>query len=352
MRILIDIGHPAHVHLFKHFAWEMQKNGHNILFTCREKEFEIELLKVYGFDYVSFGTKYQSKIGKIWGLIKFDIKEFITSIKFKPDIFLSHGSIYAAHVSYLKRKPHIALEDTGNMEQVRLYLPFSNTVLVPEMFHKDLGKKQLRYKGIHELFYLHPKYFKPDERVLAELELNKNEEFIILRLISWNASHDKQKANKSKLPAIIKIVEIIKSMNIRIFISSEANLPDELKIYQMKINPFRLHDALAFAKLYIGEGGTTATEASILGTPSIIINEQAKKIGIHQKLQNEYELQYFFDNIDDASEKIFNLLKVKNIKELWRLKRDKFINENINPTEFLLDYILNKKWEKKNDKNN
>ena len=45
MNILIDIGHPAHVHLFKNFAWDMQNNGHKILFTCREKEFEIDLLK-------------------------------------------------------------------------------------------------------------------------------------------------------------------------------------------------------------------------------------------------------------------------------------------------------------------
>ena len=44
MRILIDIGHPAHVHLFKNFAWQMQEKGHKVLFTCREKEFEIDLL--------------------------------------------------------------------------------------------------------------------------------------------------------------------------------------------------------------------------------------------------------------------------------------------------------------------
>ena len=65
MRILIDIGHPAHVHLFKHFAWEMQKKGHTIFFTCREKEFEIYLLEKYGFAFKSFGKKYFSPLGKI-----------------------------------------------------------------------------------------------------------------------------------------------------------------------------------------------------------------------------------------------------------------------------------------------
>jgi len=36
----IDIGHPAHVHVTKHFAHEMEQRGHQVLFTCRQKEFE------------------------------------------------------------------------------------------------------------------------------------------------------------------------------------------------------------------------------------------------------------------------------------------------------------------------
>ncbi len=38
MKILIDIGHPAHVHIFRNFAKEMTKKGHKVLMTCREKE--------------------------------------------------------------------------------------------------------------------------------------------------------------------------------------------------------------------------------------------------------------------------------------------------------------------------
>lgn len=55
MRILIDIGHPAHVHLFKNFTHEMEKRGHELLFTCRDKEFEIALLEYNKLKYVSFG---------------------------------------------------------------------------------------------------------------------------------------------------------------------------------------------------------------------------------------------------------------------------------------------------------
>jgi uncharacterized protein len=45
MKILIDIGHPVHVHLFKHFAREMTTRGHQVHFTCREREFFMEFIK-------------------------------------------------------------------------------------------------------------------------------------------------------------------------------------------------------------------------------------------------------------------------------------------------------------------
>ncbi len=99
MKILIDIGHPAHVHLFRPFTEEMMKRGHVIFFTCRQKEFEIEHLKAYGFNYKCFGRHYKSISGKILGLVKFNIQMIFIAVKFKPDVFLSHGSIYAAQVA-------------------------------------------------------------------------------------------------------------------------------------------------------------------------------------------------------------------------------------------------------------
>lgn len=190
MRILIDIGHPAHVHLFKHFAWEMQKKGNEVLFTCRDKEFEIFLLKHYGFQFRSFGKKYASRIGKIWGLLEFDIKEFISGLHFKPDIFLSHGSMYAAHAAFLLRKPHISFEDTGNREQVNLYLPFTAYVLTSNIFNINYGNKQIRFNGNHELSYLHPNYFLPNPDFKDKLNLNFGEKYAILRFVSWKATHD------------------------------------------------------------------------------------------------------------------------------------------------------------------
>ena len=97
MRIIIDIGHPGHVHVFKHLAHLLIAEGHEILFTARDKEFELELMQAEGFQFKNFGKHYKSLPGKLWGLLKFDLQMFFTGLKFKPDLFMSHGSIYAAH---------------------------------------------------------------------------------------------------------------------------------------------------------------------------------------------------------------------------------------------------------------
>ena len=225
MRILIDVGHPAHVHLFKHFAWEMGNRGHSVFFTCRDKkEFVIYLLERYGFPYRSFGRKYVSTPGKIWGLIEFDAKEFLTGLKFRPDIFLSHGSMYAAHAAFLLRKPNIALEDTFNFEQLGLSLPFSDVLLTADYDNPlKFRKKNVSYAGYHELAYLHPNKFKPDRTVLKELGVSENEKYVIIRFVAWQATHDsghKGMSLENKLRAVQEF-----GKHARVFISSESKLP-------------------------------------------------------------------------------------------------------------------------------
>ena len=53
MNVLVDMAHPAHVHLFKHFINYLKKTGRTVVVTSREKDVTNDLLKHYGIDYVS-----------------------------------------------------------------------------------------------------------------------------------------------------------------------------------------------------------------------------------------------------------------------------------------------------------
>lgn len=336
MKILIDIGHPGHVHLFKNFALEMQKKGHEFLFTCREKEFEIELLKTAGLRFISFGKKYNTTLGKLFGLLKFDIMEIIEALKFKPDIFMSHGSPYAAHASAVLRKPHVSMEDTGNMEQVRLYLPFTNNVLTSNAFHKELGAKQIWYNGYHELAYLHPNWFTANPNIYNVLKIKPDAKYVILRFVSWNASHD---INQSGL-SIEEKRELITYLekNYTVFISSEGKLPNEFKKYQIKIPPEEMHNALAFASMFIGEGATMASECAILGTPALYINSiMAGTI----KEQESYQLLFSFKNGNGVLSKIKELDEIPNLKEVFKKRTEKLLENKIDVTSFMIWFIEN-----------
>ena len=41
-----------------------------------------------------------------------------------------------------------------------------------------------------EGLYLHENYFTPDHNIYKELKLNEEEEFVLIRFVSWNAHHD------------------------------------------------------------------------------------------------------------------------------------------------------------------
>jgi uncharacterized protein len=336
MKLLIDIGHPAHVHLFKNVAWEMQEKGHKVLFTCREKDVVKSLLDHYKFQYVSLGEHRGGTLGKLGGLFKFNILLLRVALKFKPSIFLSHGSFYAAHVAALLRKPHISLEDTGNMEQIHLYRPFTRFILTPSCFHKNLGEKQFLHNSYHELAYLTPSRFKPDPSIFSFLKQNPGDPYIILRFISWKATHD---IIHSGIPDDYKPELVTKLSEYgRIFISSEKELPEELQKYSIQIPPEKMHDAMYFARLFIGESLTMVSECAMLGTPAIHINTMTAGTLAEQE---KYGLIFRFFSTDGLLDKSVSLLKTTNLKEEWLKRRDLMLRDKIDLTGLIVWILEN-----------
>ena len=213
MRILFEIGHPAHVHFFKNAIWNLENRGHKILIVARDKDITLDLLNAYKLDYKLIGKNYSGLINKALELIKMDYVLLKIVKIFKPDIFVGRGSPYLAHLSKLVKKPYIAFVDTEHANLVAaLTLPFADVICTPSCFKKKLNqKKHVRFNGYKELAYLHPNYFKPDLSVLDDLGLSKNDKFIIMRLISWGAAHDIRSRGFSKdfLEKAIKSLSLI-----------------------------------------------------------------------------------------------------------------------------------------------
>jgi len=348
MKILINIGHPAHVHFYKNFIWQMEKRGHYIKIVTEYKEVTIDLLNAYNFKYESIGSKNIGMIKKGLGIIRKDYLLYQIAKKFKPDVITGIHDTYGAHVGMILKKPSIVFTDTEHAKLANIVtFPFASVILTPSCFKNNLGKKQIRYDGYHELAYLHPNYFTPDQSVLNDMGLNKDEKFIILRLVSWNASHDIHSRGFSDdfLEQLIKCLE----KYARVYIISERKLSENLEKYKTTFSPEKLHSLLYYSSLYIGEGGTTAVEATILGTPSIHLVSvkltSGEIIGASQihgnfdELVNKYGILYSYVDQKQALDKALDILQSEDVKKKLSVKRKKMFEDKIDVTSFLTDFI-------------
>jgi len=338
MKILFDIGHPAHVHFFKNAIWALKEKSHDVMITARDKEVSLNLLDAYGLTYINLGKNQKGLFNKAIGMLKIDYKLYNVAKKFQPDVLVGVHNPYIAHAGRLLGRPSITFTDTEHAKIASLItFPFTDIICTPSCFKKELGSKQIRYDGYHELAYLHPKYFKPDPSILEKIGLQKNEKFIILRFISWNASHD-VKQQGFDLETKIQLIEKLEKCA-RVFISSEGEISSDLEKYQVKAPPEKMHDLLYYATMYIGEGATMATEAGILGTPSIYISSLVGTMGNFEELQNKYGLVYSFNNSNNALDAAVDFLSSNGLKNIWQNKREIMLNEKIEVTQFMTELI-------------
>ncbi|MBT4646744.1 DUF354 domain-containing protein [archaeon] len=336
MRILIDINHPADVHQFKFFITDMKKRGHKFLIVARNKDVTFKLLEAYGIDYLP-RKGYKGIFGKTIGLLKINSFLYKLSKKFKPDLLIgSSGDCYVAQISKLLKKPSIIFEDTEHSKiQNVLTFPFANKICVPSCFILNLGKKEVRYNSLKELSYLHPNNFSPNPKVLNKMGLKKNEKFFLIRFVEWSASHDIGKKNQFDK---LKFIEDVKKEG-KIIISSEGKLPKNLEKYKKDISPEDIHSLLYYAHMYIGEGGTMAAEAAVLGTPAVYINQL--EMGYTNELRDKYGLIIQFDDFESNYEKIMKIIREKNIKNKLKKNVKDMLKEKDDPNAWMIKFIEN-----------
>lgn len=338
MKILIDIGHPAHVHYFRNFIKIMEAKGHTFFVSARNRSIIHYLLKKYNITFWSRGKGRNNILGKMFYMLEADIKLFQKSVQFKPDIFISFASPYAAQVAWITRKPHIVLDDTEHTRFAPFfYKPFSKIILNPSCYQKQMGIKQFRFNSFTELFYLHKNYYSPDPEVLKLLGLFNNEKYVLLRFGSWKALHDISHHGLD-LNTKNKLVNLLEKRGFRVFISDEAeNTEPNFIKYLIKIPPEYIHDVLFYAELFVSEGGTMASEAAILGTPVVYVNS-LPLMGYLQEEQKQ-GLLFPFSSSDGIIEKVEELLSYSNLKEICQTRKQNLLAGKIDPTAFLVWFV-------------
>lgn len=342
MNILIVTGHPAQIHNFRIVKKKLENNGHKVVWAATQKDISDYLLRKYDIEYTKLKRPKRNIFSKIGILFQNISIVFILIRRKQIDFVISRVNPSTVLAAWILRKQQIAIADTevSGIYNAIFAKPLSS-LLTSTSFERQLRKDQIRYQANIELFYLHPNYFEPDRKEAYRLlNIAEGTPYVIVRLVSWNAYHDKQ----TGFSAVNKI-RAVKEMSqyAKVFISAEGNsLPVELEEYRIKIPFEKIHIVLNEAVLFLGEGASMASECAMLGTYAINVAfafpgslKEEEKYGLLTNYGADENSQ-----ITAISEAV-KLLQNKKLKSETLEKRKRFLTDHIDPTAFFIWFIEN-----------
>lgn len=339
MRILVDLTHPAHVHFFHHAIAVWRERGHDVAITTRRKDIAVLLLDRLGIAYDDLGPAREGLIGLGIELVTRVARLCRRVRRLQPDVMTAIGGVFVAQTSWICRVPSVVFYDTENATLSNLLTyPFCTTVATPRCYEgKVPAKKHRVYAGYHELAYTHPDRLTPDAGRLAAFGLRADEPFIVLRLVSWGASHDLRDHGFTAVEDAVARLEPFG----RVLISSEAPLPPALEPRRIRGPAQEIHHLLAFARLFIGESATMASESATLGTPAILVSTSRR--GYTNEQEARYGLTHTFSHPRTAQRealaKAVEILADPESKARWATKRRQMLADVIDVTRFVVDLV-------------
>lgn len=341
MRILIDILHPAHVHFFRNFYFEMTKRGHEVLIMSRKRSCIIELLDSYEIPHTCVSHRKGGGLRLIPELFVRIAGTWRLSRKFRPDVLASISGPVQALASKLVRKPAITFYDTEFATQTNGWVyPLSAAVCTPDCYRDKVNGNHFPYAGFHELAYLHESRFKPDPAKLKLFGVEPDEPFTLFRFVAWDAFHD---VGQKGLPAKLRdeLIETGRKHG-KVLVSCEGKAPAELEPYLIKGPAHEIHHLMAFARGYIGESPTMCTECAVQGTPGVIISPF--NFGYGLELQNYGLVKMFnYAQLDEVGAYVRDWL-AKDTRAEAAPKLKKLREDKIDVTAWMIDFFEKERW--------
>jgi predicted glycosyltransferase len=338
MRYLFLTNTPAHVHLYKHPVRELRASGHEVLVLGRRYGCTEALLDYYDLPYRIYGECDTTKYSLFRELPGQYLSIFRQARRFDPDCVFGYGA-YAAHAGAICRAPTVLVLDSEPTSlDHTVSRPFADAILTPHAFEKDLGANHYRFQGFKESAYLHPDVFELRTDIRAEMGLEPDDRYVFLRFNAFGSHHDVGESGFSP----DQRRELIERLDAHatVFVSDEGGGMDldTTPAERFDVHPALVHDALAAADLLITDTQTMATEAALLGTPTIRSNSfvgQGDMGNFHELERNG--LVHNIRPFDEVLETALDLLTDGTAGERWRRRRDEFVADTVNLTELIVE---------------
>lgn len=348
MKVLFMISHPAHFHMFRYTIDNLQQHGHEVVSVIRPKDVLEQLCIDANLPYykVKNRPKKWGMIGLGLALIEKIMEVLRITRKEKPNLLVGSDGVLA-YVGKMCNVPSFEFfEDDYDIIKLyaKMFFPFYSNVVCPHVC--DAGKwntKKIGYAGYQKLTYLHPNYFTPDKKVVEKYFSVDESPYFIIRFAKLSAHHDVG-VNGFSQEVAQQVINKLKQHG-RVFITSEAPLPQEFEQYRLRINPLDIHHLLAFASLYIGDSQSMAVEACMLGTPCLRFNDFVgkKKISVLEELEHVYQLTNGISSHDAEQlySKVEEILTMPDARAIYQTRKNKMLADKIDVTKYWTWFIEN-----------
>jgi len=338
--------------LFDAIANELEKEGHEVSFTCRDYDYIVSL-----FDLLQRDVRILGKHGggTLYGKLMAGnerislLANYVNKLDKKPNYHISFACPESTRVAFGLSIPIISINDSPHAKAVaKLTIPFAKHLVYSSCISKEkwLSKGALEnqlqpYDGIDEVAWLRD--YEPDEAVIENLGLSKTDRFIVARPEESSAAYmlDKGMAGQTNLDVIFD--ELFPLYDGKAVVFPRYKSQEEMMLKKYKDNiiiPPKAVDTLSlyfYSDLCITGGATMAREAAAIGTPSISyyphpldVLEYISSIGI--PLYNEYKLE-------DAIARTIELINSSRDKGAIQEKTSKIIKSLESPVEKIMSLI-------------
>lgn len=338
LRIAIDITHPAHFHFFKNAIKEWQHRGHDVLLLSRDKDLTLHLLDEAGWLHRRLSKAREGKFGLALELVEHSTGVWNAIGRHRSQVVAAIGGTFIVYPAILRRIPSLIFYDTENAKlSNRIAYPAATRILTPRAYRDEIGPRQQRYDGYHELAYLHPNYFQPDPGKLAIEGLRPTDPFTFIRLVAWKSHHDVGDYGVKDLRQLVRRLEEFG----RVLISSESPLPHDLKAYERRGAVGDVHHVLAYARLFFGESATMASEGAVLGVPGIFLSTSSR--GYTDEQERCYQMVFNFNGEkavqEDALRRAEAILADPESPVKFAERRTAMLADLIDVTQFVVDIV-------------
>ena len=280
MKIWFDADNGPHVLILRPLAEELQRRGHEIRFTARDRASTCELLDLYGLPYHRIGSEYgKGLLSKATGTLGRAAALVRTMRHWQADASFGHGSRALPLASRLLGVPSVTMYDYEWVNPTVFSLA-CHSILLPAAITdariREVGlplHKSFRYPGFKEELYLasSPLDDQAIQAVSQDLGLAPDRVHVLLRPPATHAHYHNPEAERilaKLLQAIarrpdVQLIYLRRSEDQMSMVQDLA--PDRVII------PRRVYDGpslIAAMDLVISGGGTMTREAAILGVPS------------------------------------------------------------------------------------